>query len=473
VRFRLASARPARALAAGAAAVACAAAAVGCDHGSGRSAPAGSSANACASLVAGHPLAPPPVNPDVPVLGYNPYNTFGTSIGQNLIVSIVHAMNRNGMRAAGYRYVLLDDGWQGARTPSGQLTADPARFPCGIKALAAFVHASGFRFGIYTTPGAKACSGRTGGGGHVTADARTFAQWGVDYVKLDWCGADYSPAGAAAIARTWRSALSVTGRPMILSINAGGNPSVGQWAHLIANSWRVGGDICGSWYNLTRPPAAEARRCYNQQYDEGIYDYLTSPGLRAQAALTSPGHFIDPDMLEVGTAAGSSDPGSPGTGSSDPGSPGTGTALTGAEAGTNFAMWAMWSAPLIAGNDPRTMTGTDQASTVLLNRQLIAVDQDPLGRAATLEPSPAGWQFWLKQLTGGRVALAIVNLADTPATARFTWPQLGLGARPADLLDAVANRAVEAGPQGLDAPVAAHGTAIYELTPSGAPGLGG
>jgi alpha-galactosidase len=119
------------------------------------------------------------------------------------------------------------------------------------------------------------------------------------------------------------------------------------------------------------------------------------------------------------------------------------------------------------------MTGTDQASTVLLNEQLIAVDQDPLGRAATLQPSPAGWQVWLKQLSGGRVALAIVNLADAPVTAMFTWPQLGLGRRPADLLDAVANRAVEAGSQGLDVQVAAHGTEVYELASSGVPGLGG
>jgi len=315
------------------------------------------------------------------------------------------------------------------------------------------VHAAGFRFGIYTSPAPKACSGLDGSGGHVAADARTFARWGVDYVKLDWCGADYSPAGAAAIARTWRAALSATRRPMLLSINAGGAPSVGQWARSVASSWRVGGDICGSWYNMTRPPSATGRRCYNRQYDEGIYDYLISPGLRQQAVLAGLGHYIDPDMLEVGTAA-----------ESPSGKDRPGTALTPDEARTNFAMWAMWSAPLIAGNDPRTMTGADPASTVLLNRQLIAIDQDPLGQAAILEPSPAGWQFWLKQLSGGRTALAIVNLADTPAAATFTWRQLGLATPPADLLDAVANRALEAGPQGLDVPVAAHGTAVYELT---------
>jgi alpha-galactosidase len=465
VKFRLASARPARALAssplaAWVAALVCAATVtVGCD---GANHSAANTVNACASLAVSHQVATPPVNPDVPVLGYNPYNTFGTSVSQELIVGIVRAMAGNGMRAAGYRYVILDDGWQGSRTSSGELTADPVRFPCGMKRLTAFVHASGFRFGIYTSPAPTACSGRAGSGGHVAADARTFAQWGVDYVKLDWCGADYSPAGAAAITRTWRSALSATGRPMILSINAGGSPSVGQWARQTANSWRVGGDICGSWYNLTRPPSASARRCYNQRYDEGIYDYLTSPSLRQQAALAGPGHYIDPDMLEVGTAA-----------ESPSGKDLPATALTPAEAGTNFAMWAMWSAPLIAGSDPRTMTGADLASTVLLSRQLIAIDQDPLGRAASLEPSPLGWQVWVKPLADGRIAAAMVNLGSTPMTAGFSWQQLGLSVPPVLVRDAWANRAVAVSPRGLDASVAPHGTAVYELTPRPSPSPGG
>ena len=143
----------------------------------------------------------------------------------------------------------------GGRAPGRPLARSPP-IPAASRAawqrLAAFVHAEGFRFGLYTSPAPRACSGRTGSAGHVAADARTFASWGVDYVKLDWCGSDYSPAGAAAIARTWRAALNATGRPMILSINAGGAPSVGPWAHLIVNSWRVGGDICGSWYNQTQ-----------------------------------------------------------------------------------------------------------------------------------------------------------------------------------------------------------------------------
>ena len=177
-----------------------------------RRAPDGRATARCApELAASHPRHRRRCDPDRPVMGFNPYNTFGTTIDQALIVGIVHAMAGNGMRAAGYRYIILDDGWQGGRTAAASSPPIPPGFPCGMTRLAAFVHASGFRFGIYTSPAPKACSGRTGSGGHVAADARTFASWGVDYVKLDWCGSDYSPAGAAAIARTWRAALNATG----------------------------------------------------------------------------------------------------------------------------------------------------------------------------------------------------------------------------------------------------------------------
>lgn len=459
MRALFASARHGRALAAAVAApvlaVAITAVTAGCTaHPAAAPAALGGAARCAAELAVSHPQAPPPVDPDLPVLGFDPYNTFGTNFNQGLIVAVVRAMAANGMQAAGYRYIILDDGWQGGRSARGQLTSNPARFPCGMTKLAAFVHASGFRFGLYTSPAPKACSGRTGSGGHVTADARAFASWGVDYVKLDWCGSDYSPADAAAIARTWRAAMNATQRTIILSINAGGSPSVGPWAHQIVNSWRVGGDICGSWYNLTQPPARTARHCYNQLYDEGIYDYLTSPGLQQQVALTSPGHYIDPDTLEVGTAA-----------ESPSGKDLPSYALTPAVAGTNFAMWAMWSAPLIAGNDPRSMTGSDLASTVLLNRLLIAIDQDPLGRAARLLLSGAGYQVWRKQLAGGRVAVAVANLASAPMATSFSWLELGFATPPASALDVWADRMISVNPDGLAVEAAPHGTAVYELTP--------
>ena len=440
----------ARTVAAAVAAFATVLAAAACTTVGHRSGPA---ASACNDLVASPTLAPPPVDPEWPVMGFDPYNTFGDSADQAEVVGIVQVMARNGMRDAGYRYVILDDGWQGSRTAAGQITADPGRFPCGIQRLAAYVHAEGFRFGIYTSPAPRACSGRIGSGGHVAADARTFASWGVDYVKLDWCGSDYSPSGAAAIARTWRAALDATGRRIILSINAGGAPSVGLWARLSVNSWRVGGDICGSWYNQTRPPSSTARACYNRQYDEGIYDYLTSPGVQAQEALSGPGHHIDPDMLEVGTM-----------GKSAGGQDLATYALDLAEAGTNFAIWAMWSAPLIAGNDPRTMDGADLASRILLNREIIAVDQDPLGRPATLVVRQGGWQVWRKPLVGGRTAVAVVNLADSAAEAFFSWAELDGSGQPATVSDAWSERDVPVDGRGVHVQVGAHATAVYVLT---------
>jgi alpha-galactosidase len=424
-------------------------AAAGCTAHSQAAAPA--AARECRDLVAALARTPPPVDPMRPAMGFNPFNTFGTTFDQSLIVTVVKAMARNGMRAAGYHYVILDDGWQGPRTAAGQITADARLFPCGIKRLAGFVHREGFDFGVYTTPGPRSCGGRTGSAGHVRADARTFAGWGVDYVKLDWCNADYAPAAAAAIARQWRAAFDSTHRRMILSINAGGAPTVAPWAHAVASSWRVGGDICGSWYNQTRPPSPTARRCYERVYHEGIFDYLTSAGIRSQAALAGPGHYIDPDMLEVGTL-----------GESPSGQDLTSDALDPAEAMTNFSIWAMWSAPLIAGNDPRTMHGTDPASQILLNHEIIAIDQDPLGRPATLIASPGAWQVWRKPLTGGRTAVAVVNLADTPAAAEFSWAQLGISAQPASLRDLWAHRDVAVA-AGLRVQLGAHATGVFVL----------
>ncbi len=248
--------------------------------------------------------------------------------------------------------------------------------------------------------------------------------------------------------------LDATHRPMILSINAGGAPTVASWARTVATSWRVGGDICGSWYNQSRAPSPTARRCYDRVYHEGVFDYLTSPGVRVQAALAGPGHFVDPDMLEVGTS-----------GESPGGQDLTSDALDPAEAMTNFSIWAMWSAPLIAGNDPRLMRGTDLASRVLLNREIIALDQDPLGHPANLVPGPAGWQIWRKPLAGGRTAVAIVNLTDAPAAAVFSWAQLGRNARPASLRDAWAHRDLPV-TTGVRVHLAAHATAVYVLAGS-------
>lgn len=445
-----------RVLAACAGALAVTAAAAGCTPVTNPLAPA--APDGCTQLAAARATAPPPVDPLRPTMGYDPFNTFGTTFSQKLILSIAAGMARNGMRAAGYRYIILDDGWQGPRNAAGQITADSRRFPCGIKWLAGFLRREGFRLGLYTTPGTRSCADRTGSGGHAAADVRTFAGWGVDYIKLDWCNADYGTAAAAAIARQWRAAIAATGRPMILSINAGGSPTVAPWASTVANSWRIGGDICGSWYNQSRPPPPTARRCYHdRRYHMGVADYLKSPVLRQESRYAGPGHYLDPDMLEVGTAPES------GVGQNLPG-----YALTFSEAETNFSMWAMWSAPLIAGNDPRTMSGQDPASRILLNRGIIAIDADPLAHPARLIPAGLTghrdtWQVWRKPLSGGRVALSIVNLGNRPGRSVFSWAQLRSRHRPAQVTDLWAGRGLPVR-RGLAVHLPAHGTGVYLLS---------
>ncbi len=346
----------------------------------------------------------PAVDAAGPPMGFNHYNSFGTEVSEETIREVSDAMVGNGMRDAGYQYVNLDDGWQAPRDADGNLTAN-ARFPSGIKALADYVHARGLRLGIYTTPTSTSCGGRPGSAGNTERDVATFAAWQVDFIKLDWCGADYSPAGAQRIARRWRSAIASTGRPMVLSINAGGSLSVPTWASRSATMWRTGDDICASWFNKTRQPSPAAPNCWTRRYHNGILDYLESSTEKHQPYV-GPGRWADPDMLEVG----------------NPG-------LTDDEARTHFGLWAMWSAPLLSGNDPRTMTPTDATSATLLNPDAIAIDQDRLTAMATTVHKSDSECVWLKPLSNGRFALLLANLSETPRNITINWSDVGVHGR--------------------------------------------
>jgi alpha-galactosidase len=337
----------------------------------------------------------------VPPMGFNHYNHFGNSVTESVMREIVDAMVANGMRDAGYRYVNIDDSWQGGRDAAGKIKTN-GNFPSGIRPLADYVHARGMKLGIYTSPNHTSCGGRTGSAGHVQQDVDSFASWGVDFVKLDWCGADYSSSGAAAIATEWRDAIARTGRPMVLSINAGGGAEVGGWAKDRVHMWRSGDDICASWYNKTRAKAATAEDCYTSNYHSGIYDYIYSRA-SADPERVGPGHWADPDMLEVGNAG-----------------------LTFEEARSHFSLWAMWSAPLIAGNDPRAMTAGSDATRILLNPEVIAVDQDPAGVMARKVSDTNGLQVWSKPLADGRQVILLLNATDRAADITATRSSLGL-----------------------------------------------
>jgi alpha-galactosidase len=392
----------------------------------------------------GTAAAPSPGLAAVPPMGFNQYNHFGLTITESVMREIVDAMVANGMRDAGYRYVNIDDSWQGARDAGGRLQAN-ASFPSGIAALADYAHGRGMKLGIYTTPNHTSCGGRTGSAGHVQQDVDGFASWGVDFVKLDWCGADLSPTGAAAITTEWRDAIARTGRPMVLSINAGAGAEVGGWARRLAQMWRSGDDICASWYNKTRAHSVAAEDCYTARHHNGISDYLNSRA-SADPDRVGPGHWADPDMLEVGNAG-----------------------LSYEEARSHFSLWAMWSAPLIAGNDPRAMTPGSDANRILLNPEVIAVDQDPAGVMARKVSDTNGLQVWSKPLADGRQVILLLNATDHAADITATRSALGLTGTYA-LRDLWAHR--DLGPFSGDytaRSVPAHGVVMLSAVPAARP----
>jgi alpha-galactosidase len=337
----------------------------------------------------GTPL--PPTLAPTPPMGWNSWNTFGCDINETKIRQAAAAMARSGMAAAGYRYVVVDDCWYDpSRDADGNLRADPVRFPDGMKALADYVHSLGLKFGIYESPSTRTCAqvsgtypGSTGSAGHERQDAATFAAWGVDYLKYDWCSTDATIADQVRAFQAMGAALRATGRPIVYSINANSHvPDQGDppgqfrsWAD-IASMSRTTQDITATWDTGQ-----------DNAYPMGVRDIIAVNG--TLAARAGPGHWNDPDMMVVGV--------SPPAGSA---------ALTDTEQRTQFGMWAMMAAPLIAGNDLTVMSG--ETAAILTSRRVIAVDQDPLGRQAIMLRS-GSVQVWARPLADGGMALALYH----------------------------------------------------------------
>lgn len=344
------------------------------------------------------PVISPPVNLGncgfqcTPPMGWNHYNSFGNSISDATVRQIADAIVSSGMKAAGYQYVNIDDTWEAdgvtQRLPNGDIPSDPNRFP-NIKALADYIHAKGLKFGIYTSPGSRTCNGtyHIASGGHEQHDVTMFANWGVDYIKLDACSANLDIA-------LWKNLIKNSPNPhMYLSINTGNN--MGTTAqNYPPMSWRTGQDICGTWYNQQQNNSIG---CFDSgALHWGIKQYITS-NITQDLQYEKPGVFVDPDMMEIGNTPAN----------------GHGT-ITDIEAQTQLSLWAMWSAPLIAGNDLRNMTA--QTKAILTNTDVIAIDQDPLVSPAKKIIDQNGIQVWIKTLNNNGLAVAIVNLTDTTTT---------------------------------------------------------
>ena len=318
-----------------------------------------------------------------PQMGWNSWNKFACDINEELIREIADAMIEKGIADAGYVYINLDDCWHASeRDADGFIQCDAERFPSGIKALADYVHERGLKLGIYSDAGTHTCGGRLGSLGHEYQDALQYARWGIDYLKYDWCSTDNINAKGAYTLMS--NALRAAGRPILFSMCEWGTAKPWEWAKDIAHSWRTTGDI---WLSFDQVQDLGTWKAWSVMH---ILDM--NADLRRYAG---PGHWNDPDMLEVGNG------------------------LTQSEDRAHFTMWCMLSAPLILGNDIRTVS--DQTLDIILNRRVIAIDQDPLGVQGYRFLDEGDFEVWLKPLAGGDWAFCMLNRGSEPKQYTIEW----------------------------------------------------
>ena len=343
---------------------------------------------AASTLLIPHSTSAEEMLAGTPPMGWNSWNKFQCNVDENLIRQTADAMVKSGMKDAGYQYVVIDDCWQTARDKDGSIVADPEHFPSGIKALADYVHSKGLKFGIYSDAGEKTCAGRPASRGHEFQDARQYAAWGVDYLKYDWCNT--STQDARASYALMRDALTAAGRPIVFSLCEWGTAKPWLWGKGIGNLWRTTGDIQDRWAGKKEWKPGDC--CSNGMLD--IVD--AEDGLESYAG---PGHWNDPDMLEVGNGG-----------------------MTLPEYHAHFSLWAILAAPLISGNDVRDMK--PEIAEILLNQEVIAVDQDKLGRQGRRVRKDGDLEVWARALEGGNRAAVLLNRGTVEKSITVKWADL-------------------------------------------------
>jgi len=338
-----------------------------------------------------------------PPMGWNSWNCFRENVSEEKIKGIADAMVESGMKDAGYEYIVIDDGWMtDKRDSEGHIIVDSTKFPNGIKAVADYVHSLGLKFGIYSAPGRYTCQKLMGSYGHEQIDANDYAAWGVDYLKYDWCNypgtreqALNTPAEDCRQAyELMRDCLKNTGRPIVYSVHStcsGERKNSFPWVVDVVHMHRSGDDIKDNW----------DRMLYCLESTVDLWPYAR------------PGFWNDPDMLEVGNTTqerlwGGIDS----------------TKMTTLEYRTHFSMWCMVAAPLIAGNDLTTMK--EEITQILTNKEVIAINQDPLGKQGRRVRDDGELEVWVKELSGNRRAVALLNRSDHSANIAFSWEEAGI-----------------------------------------------
>lgn len=328
-----------------------------------------------------------------PPMGWNSWNTFGPNINEELIRTTADAMVENGLLEAGYNYLVIDDCWSlKERDENGRLVADPVKFPSGMKAVADYVHSKGLKFGMYSCAGTRTCADYPGSFDHEYVDAETFAEWGVDFLKYDFCFRPLYVPGHL-LYKKMGLALANSGRDILFSACSWGHSETHKWIkNTGAHMWRSTGDINDSWASIRDLTVHQL----------SIWDY------------NGAGCFNDMDMLVVGMN---------GKGN---------VAVTGCtfeEYKTHFSIWALFNSPLMIGCDIRDMT--EETKTILLNKEVIAINQDPACRQPYVAEGDNWWSgrvyMIAKHLDNGDIAIGAFNLGDNAEWPSFQLDSIGLG----------------------------------------------
>ena len=345
-----------------------------------------------------------------PPMGWNSWNHFACKVSDATVRAQAEAMVSSGMKAAGYVYVNIDDCWEGTRDAQGFIHANE-RFP-DVKALGDFIHSKGLKLGIYSSPGPKTCAGYDGSYGHEEQDAQTYANWGVDYLKYDWCSAKGDEQAAYA---KMHDALRKTGRTIVYSLCQYGMERVWSWGAAVGgNSWRTTDDITDNYDRMA----------------------LIGFGQNGLERFAGPGHWNDPDMLEIGNGR-----------------------MKEQEYRTHMSLWCLLAAPLLAGNDLTKMT--PETLAILTNPEVVVVDQDPGGVQGRRISQEGPLEVWAKRLADGSRAVGLFNRSESEARVTVYFRELGLGDS-ASLRDLWAHRDLGSFQTSFSADVPRHGVVLVK-----------
>lgn len=371
-----------------------------------------------------------------PPMGWMTWNLFQGDISDKLIRETADAMVEGGYVDAGYKYIFIDDLWQGGRDVHNNMIPDPKKFPNGIKVLADYVHSKGMKLGIYSDAAQLTCGGWTASLGFEEQDARTFASWGIDYLKYDYCNAPIDSATARQRYRTMADALSKSGRDIALGICEWGQRQCEEWCEEVGGQlWRTTYDVRDMWKDVTNEGGM------------GILDIvnITSP----LSSYARKGQWPDMDMLVVGLY-----------GVSGPSSALGGKGCTQAEYQTQMSLWCMFSSPLAMTNDMRKVSEEDRR--ILLNREVIAINQDPLGKVAERKVNTDTHQIFVRPLADGSYAVALLNVSDAPLTLTADFAKLGLSGK-YTVRDLWQHRDIAKNAKSWKGKVQAHETKVFRL----------